>query len=67
MKKRVYLRSWVEYTLATILFLIIGFVAMSIDSLGNATYDKILVGCLVVGAICYWLLSKFGREVFDNE
>lgn len=66
MKKRFILRKEIVRVLCAILFSYLFFVAVTIDSIGNATYDKILVigGLVALGSFA--LLKKFSR-VFDEN
>lgn len=62
MKKRVYLKKWLENLLSTIVMLSIGFIAITIETLGNPTYNKILVVLLIVNVIIMKVLTKFGKS-----
>lgn len=64
MKKRI-LKNWVVNTLATIIGLIISFLAITIDSLGNQTYNIILVICLVAVILNTIILSKYSNFFED--
>lgn len=62
MKKKVYLKEKVENFLTGIVLLSIAFVAMSIDSIGNNTYNIILISILIVNVIIMKILTKFGKS-----
>lgn len=62
MKKRVYLKNWLESLLSAIVMLSIGFVTTTIETLGNPTYNKILVVLLIVNVIIMKVLTKFGKS-----
>ena len=38
------------------------FVAMSIESIGNSTYNIILISIIIVNAIIMKILTKFGKS-----
>ena len=59
--KKMYFKNWVEETISCVSFLIIGFVGCTIENLGNATYNKILVVALIVLVVNGLLLSKYGK------
>lgn len=62
MKKKVYLKEKVENFLTGIVLLSIAFVAMSIDSIGNSTYNIIFISILIVNTIIMKILTKFGKS-----
>ena len=62
MKKRVYLKNWLERLLSAIVMLSIVFVATTIETLGNPTYNKVLVVLLIVNVIIMKVLTKFGKS-----
>lgn len=62
MKKKVYLKEKVENFLTGIVLLSIAFVTMSIDSIGNSTYNIILISIIIVNAIIMKILTKFGKS-----
>lgn len=66
MKKRFIYRKWLVNILVGIIVGWVGFVAMTIDSLGNNTYDKILFGWTVLTIISFVLLKNHSH-VFDEE
>lgn len=66
MKKRVYLKEKVETFLTGIVLLAISFIAMTIESIGNPTYDKILVITIIVMLLIMKVLTKFGRSFNED-
>ena len=62
MKKKVYLKEKVENFLTGIVLLSIAFVAMTIESIGNSTYNITLIVILIVNAIIMKILTKFGKS-----
>ena len=65
MKKRIILKSWLVKVLETIIGSYILFCATTIDSLGNATYNKILIGWTILSIISFYLLNKYSK-VFED-
>ena len=63
MKKKSYLKEKVDYTLVTIEILIIMFIAMTIESIGNKTYNIILVITIIVFVVIAEILAKYSRLV----
>ncbi len=62
MKKKVYLKEKVENFLTGIVLLSIAFVAMTIDSIGNNTYNIILIVIMITNVIIMKILTKFGKS-----
>lgn len=62
MKKKVYLKEKVENFLTGIVLLSIAFVAMTIESIGNSTYNITLIVILIVNTIIMKILTKFGKS-----
>ena len=60
-KKR-YLKTGVENFLTTIVMLNIAFVAMTIESIGNNTYNIILIVIMIINVIIMKILTKFGKN-----
>lgn len=60
-KKR-YLKAGVENFLTTIVMLNIAFIAMTIDSIGNNTYNIILIIMIITNVIIMKILTKFGKS-----
>ena len=65
MKKRIYLKSWLESTLITIEILIISFFAITIDNLGNPTYNKITIVLMIILIANDWVLTHFGKTIIE--
>lgn len=60
-KKR-YLKTNVENFLASIVMLSITFIAMTIESIGNNTYNIILIVIMITNVIIMKILTKFGKS-----
>ena len=60
-KKR-YLKTKVENFLISIVMLNIAFVAMTIESIGNNTYNIILIVIIITNVIIMKILTKFGKN-----
>ena len=60
-KKR-YLKTKVENFLTSIVMLSIAFIAMTIDSIGNNTYNIILIVIMIINVIIMKILTKFGKS-----
>lgn len=60
--KRYFLKTNVENFLTTIVMLSIAFVAMTIDSIGNNTYNIILIVIIITNVIIMKILTKFGKS-----
>ena len=60
-KKR-YLKTKVENFLTSIVMLSIAFIAMTIDSIGNNTYNIILIVIIITNIIIMKILTKFGKS-----
>lgn len=60
--KRYFLKAKVENFLTTIVMLSIAFVAMTIDSIGNNTYNIILIVIIITNVIIMKILTKFGKS-----
>lgn len=60
--KRYFLKANVENFLTTIVMLSIAFVAMTIDSIGNNTYNIILIVIIIINVIIMKILTKFGKS-----
>lgn len=63
MKKRTYLKKGIEEVLITIQMLIIMFIAMTIESIGNSTYNIILITLIIISIITMEILSKYSRLI----
>ena len=60
--KRYFLKTNVENFLTSIVMLSIAFVAMTIDSIGNNTYNIILIVIIIINVIIMKILIKFGKS-----
>ena len=60
--KRYFLKTNIENFLTTIVMLSIAFVAMTIDSIGNNTYNIILIVIMIINVIIMKILTKFGKS-----
>ena len=60
--KKYFLKAKVENFLTTIVMLSIAFVAMTIDSIGNNTYNIILIVIIITNVIIMKILTKFGKS-----
>ena len=60
--KRYFLKTNVENFLTTIVMLSIALVAMTIDSIGNNTYNIILIVIIIINVIIMKILTKFGKS-----
>lgn len=60
--KRYFLKTNVKNFLTTIVMLSIAFVAMTIDSIGNNTYNIILIVIIIINVIIMKILTKFGKS-----
>lgn len=60
--KRYFLKTNVENFLTSIVMLSIAFVAMTIDSIGNNTYNIILIVIMITNVIIMKILTKFGKS-----
>ena len=60
--KRYFLKTNIENFLTSIVMLSIAFVAMTIDSIGNNTYNIILIVIMITNVIIMKILTKFGKS-----
>ena len=61
-KKRYFLKTRVEDFLISIVMLSIVFIAMTIDSIGNNTYNITLIIIIITNVIIMKILTKFGKS-----
>ena len=61
-RNKSYLKTKVENFLTSIVMLSIAFVAMTIDSIGNNTYNIILIVIMITNVIIMKILTKFGKS-----
>lgn len=66
MKKKVYLKEKVETFLVGVVLMAIAFIAMTIESIGNPVYNKILVITIIVMLLIMKVLTKFGRSFNED-
>lgn len=67
-QKRIYLKNWVEKTLTTIVLVSIMFIAITIETLGNPVYDKVLVVAIIIDVVIMKVLCYYGKEFNkDND
>lgn len=66
MKKKVYLKEKVETFLVGVVLMAIAFIAMTIESIGNPVYDKILVITIIIMLLIMKVLTKFGRSFNED-
>jgi uncharacterized membrane protein YiaA len=66
MKKQKYLKESIENLLMSIEILIIGFYCMTIDSLGNAMYNKVFVVSLIVFVVNAKILKKYSKTFNED-
>lgn len=57
-----YLKTKVENFLVSIVMLSIAFIAMTIESIGNNTYNIILIVIMIINVIIMKILTKFGKS-----
>ena len=67
MKKKRVLKSWLVKVLGWVLGSWIVFVATTIDSIGNKTYDIVLVVWTTLAIGSFVLLSKYSNAFDYNE
>lgn len=64
--KKTYLKKGIESLLITIEMLIIAFVAITIESIGNATYNKILLVIMIIFILVGIILNKYSRALNED-
>ena len=64
MKKRV-LKNWVVKVLGAIVATWVCFVATTIESIGNSTYDKILIIYTLLAVGSFYLLKNYSNALED--
>ncbi len=65
MTKKRRLKGWLVKLLSWVLGGYIFFIATTIDSLGNKTYNTILIIWTILALISFYLLSKYSK-VFED-
>ena len=67
-QKRIYLKNWVEKVLTTIVLVSIVFIAITIETLDNPIYNKVLVVTIIVDVVIMKVLCCYGKEFNkDND
>lgn len=67
-QKRIYLKNWVEKALTTIVLVSIMFIAITIETLGNPVYDKVLVVAIIIDVVVMKVLCCYRKEFNkDND
>ena len=61
-KKRYFLKTRVEDFLISIVMLSISFIAITIESIGNNTYNITLIVIIITNVIIMKILTKFGKS-----
>lgn len=64
MKKRV-LKNWIVKLLVGIVVSYVSFIATTIDSIGNRTYNKVFAIFTIIALVSIHLLKKYSR-VFED-
>lgn len=64
--KKTYLKKGIESLLITIEMLIIAFIAMTIESIGNVTYNKILLVIMIIFILIGIILNKYSRALNED-
>lgn len=58
-KRKVTLKSWLVKVLGAILVSYIAFLSLTIENIGNKTYNTILIVYTILGVGSFYLLKKF--------
>ena len=67
-QKRIYLKNWVEKVFTTIVLVSIMFIAITIETLGNPIYDRVLVVAIIIDVVIMKFLCCYGKEFNkDND
>lgn len=66
-KKKRYLKSWLDKTLLYINTIIFTFIVVSIDSIGNNTYNKILIISMIIFIVNALILNKYSKILKEEE
>lgn len=64
-KRKVTLKGWVQDFLLVVLFSYIAFISCTIESIGNSTYNLILIVFTILSLASFYLLKNFS-SVLDN-
>lgn len=66
-KKKRYLKSWLDKTLLYINTIIFTFIIVSIDSIGNSTYNKVLIISMIIFIVNALILNKYSKILKEEE
>lgn len=66
-KKKRYLKSWLDKTLLYINTIIFTFIVVSIDSIGNSTYNKVLIISMIIFIVNALILNKYSKILKEEE
>lgn len=66
-KKKRYLKSWLDKTLLYTNTIIFAFIAMSIDSIGNSVYNKVLIISMIIFIANALILNKYSKILKEEE
>lgn len=67
-QKRIYLKNWVEKVFTTIVLVSIMFIAVTIETLGNPVYDRVLVVAIIIDVVIMKVLCCYEKEFNkDND
>lgn len=64
-KRKVTLKSWVQDFLLIVLFSYIVFISCTIESIGNSTYNLILIVFTILSLASLYLLKNFSSVLDD--
>ena len=67
-QKRIYLKNWIEKVFTTIVLVSIVFIAITIETLGNPVYDRVLVVAIIIDVVIMKVLCCYEKEFNkDND
>lgn len=66
-KKKRYLKSWLDKTLLYTNTIIFVFIAVSIDSIGNSIYNKVLIISMIIFIVNALILNKYSKILKEEE
>lgn len=64
-KRKVTLKRWVQNFLLIVLFSYIAFISCTIESIGNSTYNLILIVFTILSLASFYLLKNFSSVLDD--
>lgn len=64
-KRKVTLKKWVQNFLLIVLFSYITFISCTIESIGNSTYNLILIVFTILSLASFYLLKNFSSVLDD--